>query len=57
MVPFGPRKIQGFIVGLSEDSEFKGQLKDLLVVVDEMPPLTPELVTLSADLAEKYLFI
>lgn len=52
VVPFGPRKIQGFVVGLSEDSEFKGQLKDLLVVVDEMPPLTPELVTLSADLAE-----
>lgn len=52
VVPFGPRKVQGFVVGLSEISEFKGKLKDLLVVVDEMPPLTPELVKLSADLAK-----
>lgn len=52
VVPFGPRKVQGFVVGLSETSEFKGKLKDLLVVIDEMPPLTPELVKLSADLAK-----
>lgn len=50
-VPFGPRKLQGFVVGLSEKSKYKGKLKDLLLVVDEMPPLTPELVKLSADLA------
>ena len=52
IVPFGPRKVQGFVVGLSETSNFKGKMKDLLVVVDEMPPLTPELVKLSADLAQ-----
>lgn len=51
VVPFGPRKVQGFVVGLSETSNFKGKMKELLVVVDEMPPLTPELVELSADLA------
>lgn len=53
VVPFGRRKVQGFVVGLEEKSEFKGKLKDLLVVVDEMPPLTPELVELSKDLARK----
>lgn len=52
VVPFGPRKVQGFVVGLSETSNFKGKMKDLLVVVDEIPPLTPELVKLSADLAQ-----
>lgn len=52
-VPFGPRKLQGFVVGLSEKSEYQGKLKDLLLVVDEMPPLTPELVSLSAVLANK----
>ena len=52
VVPFGPRKVQGFVVDLSETSNFKGKMKDLLVVVDEMPPLTPELVKLSADLAQ-----
>lgn len=52
-VPFGRRKLQGFVVGLSKKSQYQGKLKDLLVVVDEMPPLTPELVELSAVLAQK----
>lgn len=51
VVPFGRRKVQGFVVGLSETTDFKGKLKDLLVVVDEMPPLTPELVKLSEKMA------
>ncbi|WP_201346924.1 replication restart helicase PriA, partial [Lactobacillus nasalidis] len=53
IVPFGRRKVQGFIVSLTEQSSFAGQLKDLLLVVDEMPPLTEELVELSADLARE----
>lgn len=52
VVPFGKRKLQGFVVGLSKKSQYQGQLRDLLVVVDEMPPLTPELVKLSAALAK-----
>lgn len=52
-VPFGPRKLQGFVVGLTETSNFSGKLRDLLLVVDEMPPLTPELVRLSEDLARQ----
>ncbi|TSO26515.1 primosomal protein N' [Lactobacillus sp. LL6] len=53
VVPFGPRKLQGFVVGISESSNFSGKLRDLLLVVDEMPPLTPELVELSAELARE----
>lgn len=52
-VPFGPRKLQGFVVGLTDKTAYQGRLKDLLLVVDEMPPLTPELVSLSAALAQK----
>ncbi|WEV50484.1 primosomal protein N' [Lactobacillus sp. ESL0731] len=52
-VPFGPRKLQGFVVGLTENSQFQGKLKDLLLVVDEMPPLTPELVELSKELSNR----
>lgn len=51
-VPFGPRKLQGFVVGISKTSNYPGKLKDLLVVVDEMPPLTPELVKLSKYMAK-----
>lgn len=50
-VPFGTRKLQGFVVGLSKKSQYQGQLKDLLLVVDEMPPLTEELVELSKAMA------
>lgn len=53
VVPFGRRKVQGFVVGVSQNSDFQGKLKDLLVVVDEMAPLTPELVELSQTLANK----
>ena len=52
VVPFGPRKLQGFVVGISKTSNYPGKLKDLLVVVDEMPPLTPELVKLSKYMAK-----
>lgn len=53
VVPFGRRKVQGFVVGISSKSQFKGKLKDLLLVVDEMPPLTPELINLSKVMADK----
>lgn len=52
-VPFGSRKLQGFVVGLSQTSKFQGKLKDLLLVVDEQPPLTTELVDLSKTLANE----
>ncbi len=52
-VPFGHRKLQGFVVGLRERSDYSGPLKDLLLVVDEQAPLTPELVELSAYLAQR----
>lgn len=52
VVPFGRRKVQGFIVGLTDRTDYPGQLKDLLLVLDEQAPLTPELVQLSSDLAQ-----
>lgn len=52
VVPFGRRKVQGFVVGLSEQASFNGKLKPLLVDIDEMPPLTPELIKLSSYLAD-----
>lgn len=51
LVPFGRRKVQGFVVGLNETTNFRGKLKNLLTVVDEIPPLTPELVKLSERMA------
>lgn len=52
VVPFGPRKVQGFIVGIKDHTDYKGKLRDLLIVIDEMPPLTEELVKLSQKMSQ-----
>mgnify|MGYP003538277105 CR=1 FL=1 len=60
VVPFGRRKVQGFVVGISETTSYTGKLKDLLVVIDEFPSLTPELIDFSKSLEYKifsYCFI
>ncbi|MGX4763312.1 primosomal protein N' [Holzapfeliella sp. JNUCC 72] len=54
-VPFGRRKIQGFVVNIKSQSSFSGKMKNLLSVIDEFPPLNQELLTLSDQLA-KHLF-
>ena len=30
VVPFGRRKVQGFVVGLTKTSQYQGKLKDLM---------------------------
>ncbi|KRL63973.1 primosomal protein N [Lactobacillus psittaci DSM 15354] len=52
VVPFGRRKVQGFVVNLVNQTNYQGKLKKLLLVVDEQAPLTPELVELSQYLAD-----
>ncbi|MBU9712462.1 primosomal protein N' [Evansella tamaricis] len=56
VVPFGPRKVQGFVVALSETSEYElHKLKPIEELVDVTPPLTGELLTLAEWLKEKSL--
>ncbi|GAE33898.1 primosomal protein N' [Halalkalibacter akibai] len=54
IVPFGPRKIQGFIVEITEESEFK-QVKPILEVLDVIPVLTAELIRLGDWLSKQTL--
>ncbi|HAM82193.1 primosomal protein N' [Ornithinibacillus bavariensis] len=51
IVPFGPRKITGFVVGKKEESEFN-QLKEIIDVLDINPVLTEELLELGKWVAE-----
>lgn len=46
VVPFGPRKVQGYVIELSETAEFD-KLKPVLAVQDFVPELTQELILLS----------
>lgn len=53
-VPFGSRKLIGYVVGIKDRSSSK-RLKRLLDVMDFVPPLTPELVRLGIFMADQYL--
>jgi len=55
-VPFGPRTLQGFVVGISETSEVDAaRLKPIQSVLDPVPPLTSELVDLARWISRTYL--
>lgn len=51
IIPFGPRKISGFVMDIIAESEFD-QLKDIIDVLDLSPVLTEELITVGKWLAE-----
>ncbi|SMO47006.1 primosomal protein N' [Melghirimyces algeriensis] len=53
-VPFGPRKIMGYVVGFPEKPATR-RLKPILDVMDIAPPLTPELVKLARWMSQAYL--
>jgi primosomal protein N' (replication factor Y) (superfamily II helicase) len=52
-VPFGPRKILGYVIGITLSSPSK-KLKNILDVKDILPPLTQELIRLGQAMADEY---
>ncbi|HET7578246.1 MAG TPA: primosomal protein N' [Bacillales bacterium] len=52
-VPFGPRKIQGFVVGIEEESDAERKLKPISEVPDVEPVLTEELLKVGSWIAER----
>jgi primosomal protein N' (replication factor Y) len=55
-VPFGPRRIQGFVIDLIQESEFdSGKMKEIEQILDVNPPLNQELVELSDWMSKKYI--
>ncbi|MFG0212494.1 primosomal protein N' [Brevibacillus porteri] len=58
VVPFGPRQLQGYVIGIVEDAEAisdRSRLKDVVQVQDDTPPLTPELLKMSEWMSKQYL--
>lgn len=54
-VPFGPRTVQGFVVGLAQESEFPLQkMKPIQQLLDLIPPLPPDLVMLAEWMSNRY---
>lgn len=55
-VPFGPRLIQGFVVGFPDSvSTEAAKLREIDHILDIQPPLTEELVRLGKWMSDKYL--
>ena len=54
VIPFGPRKISGFVIGFTDKSEF-AKLREIIDVLDITPALTSELLTLGKWLADETL--
>ncbi len=53
IVPFGPRKTQGYVLGIKEVTEGQ-KLKNIERVLDEIPPLTPEFIDLAKWMSQEY---
>jgi primosomal protein N' (replication factor Y) len=49
-VPFGPRFIMGFVLGIKDKTDFK-KLRSILDVIDIVPSLTPDLIALGKTLS------
>lgn len=54
IVPFGPRKVQGFVLSIKETTNLE-KVKEIEEVLDVMPVLTEELLLLGSYLSQKTL--
>ncbi|WP_088012989.1 primosomal protein N' [Gottfriedia acidiceleris] len=54
IVPFGPRKVQGFVLSIKETTNLE-KVKEIEEVLDVMPVLTEELLLLGSYLSKKTL--
>lgn len=53
LVPFGPRKVEGLVLSLSEDTDYpKEKIKPILRPLEEYPAVLPKLIDLAAEMAE-----
>ncbi|MGN1004950.1 MAG: primosomal protein N', partial [Aristaeellaceae bacterium] len=55
-IPFGPRRIEGFVVSLTDECELDpARVKDVLEPVQDYPVVLPELMELADWMHERYL--
>ncbi|NGQ93812.1 primosomal protein N' [Brevibacillus sp. SYP-B805] len=63
IVPFGPRKLQGYVIEVAEMEESgpvepngkQPALREVEQILDDVPPLTPELIRLAQWMSRQYL--
>lgn len=52
-VPFGPRRLPGYLIRLTEESQYP-QTKEILSLIDKEPVLSPDLIQLAHWMKEYY---
>ncbi len=54
LVPFGPRKVEGLVLSVSEDTEYpKEKIKPILRSLEDYPAVLPALIDLAQEMAKK----
>lgn len=54
-IPFGHQQIEGFVMNIKENSQLpKEKIKDIIKVLDDIPPLIDDTLDLTAFVAKKY---
>lgn len=57
LVPFGPKKIEGFVIGVHKDEDANVSLekvRDIISVLDESPIIKPEMISLMNLMTEAF---
>lgn len=55
IVPFGPRKIEGYIINVKENSTLdKSKIKDVVSIIDNEPTILNEMIELSKFMKHKF---
>jgi len=54
LVPFGPRKLVGYVVNIKKHSPFESKLKSIVKILDMDPALNTELLSLGEFIEKKY---
>lgn len=54
-VPFGSRKIEGYVIGIKDKTDVPdGKLKEICEVLDDRPVISEEMMTLAGFMCERY---
>ena len=54
LVPFGSRKVLGFVIDIHDESEFSEKLKDIYDVLDIKPIITKDFILLAKYMVDRY---
>lgn len=55
LVPFGPKKVEGYVVELKEQTNYDlSKIKDIIAILDENPVILPEMLELMQYMVENY---